>query len=410
MHPTSGSVSSSEEDNGHHHHLNGNGGTIRFANGTSLTAASDSHGINIHLLKSKKRREYEAEGPAWFNRYFAFVERRSRWIFAFWVVMYVFGLVMGPRFLKMGNDGVSPPHGSKSWHAQKEFEYRFDEVAHEVPLLILVRANKEGDDVTSDPRLAEFAGALKADILDYNRTQGKGNVLSMMSYYELDKTLLDAAKRSFVSGNEQATFIALNVRGDRITAERYDFVIYLNKKMKELNPDPSLYFVGLTGFDALGYDSSNETAEQVVKIDIFTIPIAMCLLGAMIHSWRLLLLSSFNLGAAILISFAIMALVVDAGAPHPESASAQLMEVITMSISIDWSLFLQRRFRDEVKKGARTREAAYKSLLHSGHVVVMSGMTLVVVFLGFLTMPAATVQMDGACCCVGECTCIYLWQ
>lgn len=72
-----------------------------------------------------------------------------------------------------------------------------------------------------------------------------------------------------------------------------------------------------------------------------------------------------------------------------------------MSISIDWSLFLQRRFRDEIKKGAHLREAAYRSLLHSGHVVVMSGMTLVVVFLGFLTMPAATVQMDGACCAVG---------
>lgn len=72
-----------------------------------------------------------------------------------------------------------------------------------------------------------------------------------------------------------------------------------------------------------------------------------------------------------------------------------------MSISIDWSLFLQRRFRDEIKKGAHMREAAYRSLLHSGHVVVMSGMTLVVVFLGFLTMPAATVQMDGACCAVG---------
>lgn len=233
-----------------------------------------------------KQKKYEMEGPQWFNSYFSFIERRCKWIFAFWVVMYMFGLLYGPRFLKMGNDSVNPPHGSKSWHAQKEFENRFSLVAKEVPLLILIRANEAGDDVTTDRKLFTFAEELGKQILNYNATTGKGNVISLLSFYELDGTLLDSAKSSFVSENKEATFVAMTVQGDRITAERYDFVIFLNKKLKELNPDAKKYFLGVTGFDALGYDSSNETAEQVAKIDVFTIPIAMCLLGFMIHSWR----------------------------------------------------------------------------------------------------------------------------
>lgn len=207
--------------------------------------------------------------------------------------MYMFGLAFGPRFLKMGNDAVNPPHGSKSWYAQKQFESRFSLIAKEIPLLILIRANEAGDDVTKDSKLFKFSDELKEQILHYNATTGDGNVVSLLSYYDLDGTLLDSAKSAFVSENKEATFISMTVQGDRITAERYDFVIFLNKKLKELNPDAKKYFLGVTGFDALGYDSSNETAEQVAKIDVFTIPIAMCLLGVMIHSWRLVFVIFF---------------------------------------------------------------------------------------------------------------------
>jgi len=138
--------------------------------------------------------------------------------------------------------------------------------------------------------------------------------------------------------------------------------------LKRLNPDPMVYTIGLTGFDAMAWDSADNTAKEVLRIDVFTMPFALALLGFMIKSWRLLLFSSFNLGVAILFSFALMTVAVYIGAPNPESASAQLMEVMTMAVSIDWSLFLQRRFRDEVKRGANVRQAAYLSLYFSGHV------------------------------------------
>jgi len=301
----------------------------------------------------------------------------------------------------MGDDAVKPPKNTPSWYAQKELEFRFQEQAQEVPLLVLVRSKAAGVDITS-PELFTFAKQLKANVLEYNSTTGDGNVLSILSYYDLAGTLLDQAKDEFVSRNKTAVFINIMVRGDRITHDRYEFVKFLKKELRQLNPDPKLFELGLTGFDAMAYDSSENSAKNVMKIDMFTVPIAMVLLGLMIRSWRLLIFSSFNLGCSILASFAFMALMVDLGiAPHPESATGQLMEVITMAVSIDWSLFLHRRYRDEIKVGCPPREAAFMSMLHSGHVVIMSGATLIVVFIGFIALPAATVQMDGACCAAG---------
>jgi len=339
--------------------------------------------------------DYDAEGPRWFNAYFSLLERRGRWVVLFWVAAYAFGLAVGPSFLTLGNDAVNAPPGTPSAAAQAEFEARYELKSHELPLLVLVAsAGGNAPLVTESPEMAAFARALVADVKRYNASeeQGNGNVIEVLSYFELEGTLLDGAKSALVSSDKRATFVNVAVRGDRISAERYKFVEHLQAFIDARNPLPGQFHVGLTGFDAMAYDSARETAEQVVKIDMVTVPIAMSLLGFMVRSWRLLLFSSFNLGCAILFSFALAAASIRwLGAPHPESASAQLMEVMTMAVSIDWSLFLNRRYRDEIKRGADPRRAAYRSLLHSGHVVVMSGLTLFVVFLGFIPLPAVTV-------------------
>ena len=185
------------------------------------------------------------------------------------------------------------------------------------------------------------------------------------------------------------------------TKIRYEFLDFLEDRIHEFNPNPKLYNIGTTGFDRMGSDSSRGTAAQIEKIDIVTMPFAFALLAFMVRSWRLLLISMFNVGLSILTAFAVMATVVHLGAPHPENASSQLVEVMCMALSIDYSLFLLRRFRDEVKLGADVREATFMSLLHAGHVVVMSGSTIVVVFIGFMFLPAKTIVMDGAGCSVG---------
>lgn len=343
--------------------------------------------------------EYEAQGAKWFTTYFRFCERNGKRIFLFWCMFLVFGLYCGPEFLTMGDDRATAPEGTRARRAELEFESRFQDQASEIPMLILVDVLNPSTTV-ADKRLFAFAAELHSTVLTYNATHD--NVRSVLSYYAMSHTLLDKAKDSFVNADQSATFLTIMVSGDQITQDRYEFVQFVQAQISSLNPSPTEFFIGLTGLDAMLFDTSNSAAKNMMKTDAFSIPVAMALLGYMIHSWRLLLFSFMNMGVSILGSFAVMAVAVKYfGAPHPESASSQLMEVITLAVSIDWSLFLNRRYRDEIKQGADHRKAAYLSLMHSGHVVIMSGATLFVVFIAFLALPAATVQMDGACCAMG---------
>ncbi|KAH9255806.1 hypothetical protein BASA81_006207 [Batrachochytrium salamandrivorans] len=343
--------------------------------------------------------EYESQGAQWFTQYFRFCERNGKGIFFFWCLFLVFGLYFGPEFLTMGDDRATAPDGTRARMAEIEFESRFQDQSSEIPMLILVDVLNPSTTV-ADKRLFEFASQLHSTVLTYNSTHE--NVRSVLSYYAMSHTLLDKAKNTFVNDKQSATFLTIMVSGDQITQDRYEFVQFMQAQINSLNPNPKEFFIGLTGLDAMLFDTSDSAAKNMMKTDAFSVPVAMALLGYMIHSWRLLLFSFMNMGVSILGSFAVMAVAVKYfGAPHPESASSQLMEVITLAVSIDWSLFLNRRYRDEIKQGADHRKAAYLSLMHSGHVVIMSGATLFVVFIAFLALPAATVQMDGACCAMG---------
>ena len=82
----------------------------------------------------------------------------------------------------------------------------------------------------------------------------------------------------------------------------------------------------------------------------------------------------------------------------PESATGQLMEVMCLAMSIDYSLFFLRRFRDEVARGEGSVDTGIcNALRHAGHVILLSGTTIVVVFLGFLLLPSDVLRMDGTC-------------
>lgn len=74
------------------------------------------------------------------------------------------------------------------------------------------------------------------------------------------------------------------------------------------------------------------------------------------------------------------------------------MEVMCLAMSIDYSLFFLRRFRDEVHRGDSSVDRCIRNALrHAGHVILLSGTTIVVVFMGFLLLPSDVLRMDGTC-------------
>ena len=151
----------------------------------------------------------------------------------------------------------------------------------------------------------------------------------------------------------------------------------------------------------MGYALISNSKQQLERTDGITIPLALCVLGYMVGSWRFLGLTLYNMVGAVATAMAVMLFLVNHGLTRPDSVCAQLMQGISLGLSIDYSLFLFTRINEEIIAGESTSVAVYRSLMHAGHVIVMSGLTIVVVFLGFIVLREDQIRVDGLGCSVG---------
>jgi len=341
-----------------------------------------------------------------FERFLVLVKVRRRWILLWWALVSFVSLFFAPRLMQFGNDKMDPPKGSTADIAQKTFEQRFGEDATGIPVIILVE-RIDGLSGMKLPELAYFSQALEAKVLEYNLTNN--NVKSFMSWYKYNGTTLDAIKHSFMSSSGKSTFVNIIVRANNETSFRQRFAKDLGWETQKLNPDPERFNIGVTGLDAMHGSNVDDSKDEILQVDAITVPIAILILGRMIGSWRLLLITIVNMTVAILTSFSVIVIAIDyGGAWKPEGTTPQLMEVISLALSIDYGLFLLRRFRDELKQGATSSQAIYLTMLRAGHVVFMSGITLILVMVAFALVPNATIRMDGLCCTVGIASCVLV--
>src|SRR2546422_10495384 len=69
--------------------------------------------------------------------------------------------------------------------------------------------------------------------------------------------------------------------------------------------------------------------------------------------------------------------------------------MIGLGVGIDYSLLVVTRFREELARGARRREAAARTLATAGRAVITSGLTVVVGFGALLLTPLIETRSVG---------------
>jgi hypothetical protein len=131
------------------------------------------------------------------------------------------------------------------------------------------------------------------------------------------------------------------------------------------------------------------------RADMFTMPVAFALFSLMVRSYRLLMLCLMNAFITVVTSFGALALITRVSKRMPLSVNTQLVEVIALAMSIDYALFLLRRYRDEIKNGRSSSEATKIMLSQAGHVVALSSFTFSMVFMGFVFLPSNDLATMG---------------
>ena len=134
-------------------------------------------------------------------------------------------------------------------------------------------------------------------------------------------------------------------------------------------------------------------------MDTVSFPIAFCVMACVLRSLRLLIAPFLCIVASMTVSFGAVMYPISLHTDIITFAPAVMMS-ITLAVSIDYSLFLLSRYREEAVLGLNVQDAVEKSLCTAGHTVLVSGTTLAVAFAGlgfFPTTLLSSVGVGAAC-------------
>jgi RND superfamily putative drug exporter len=172
-------------------------------------------------------------------------------------------------------------------------------------------------------------------------------------------------------------------------------VINLNKRSAVMQQNFNDFRTTLTGKSLTGparvyltgdlavYDEFNQISQtETERADATALPLALAVL--------LLVFASFVAAVTpILLTIVVVPIalaIIYAFALHTETNVIVLTiaSIIGLGLSIDYSLFLVRRFRDELASGQPVRDAVALTVATSGEAILFSGLTVMIGFTGLL--------------------------
>ncbi len=206
---------------------------------------------------------------------------------------------------------------------------------------------------------------------------GPETVVSGSHYYLSREELL-------VSADRMTTIMSFVLAGDfKEATENVEDVVHLVQEV-----DGTDGFRVLIGGDAsVAFENNELTAEDLEKGERIGIPVAL-----------IILLTLFGSVVATLLplGLAIVAIVLALGAVGIIGQFFELVFFVTMMITmiglavgIDYSLLIVSRFREELDRGLKVKDAVAKTGDTAGRTVLFSGTTVVLALIGMLIVPVS---------------------
>ena len=328
---------------------------------------------------------------AFIDKYHKFLEKYKIAVLVFWVIILGLAVWLGPKFLGETSSNFDAPEDSPSVIADKIFAEDFPGYENETSMIIVIRMVNESESVINMDTVV-FCSQFISSIQNSTFNQ---SVSSLLSYYILFDAGFSDAAESFVSDDERSMLIAIDFEYGHGEGDVDEFIRFLREEIQETltAEDFEDFNVYLTGFLVMYLDMQEVTEEDLLKMDMIVIPIALLVLGFVLRSLKLMILPIAGIGISILSSFLVMyplSLVWDIFSFVPS-----IMMSLVIAMSIDYSLFLLSRYREEIMKKKEVSEAVYQMSKHAGHTITVSGLTLAITFLGLVFFPVELLSTIG---------------
>jgi|KBSSwiStaDraftv2_1062776.scaffolds.fasta_scaffold04811_7 RND superfamily putative drug exporter len=303
---------------------------------------------------------------------------RSRWIVvAIWIVIGAVAVVRAPRTPELLNVRGGADRETEAARADRLLNSRFARPFSEFFAVVI-----------ESP--APFTDGVPKAALDSvtEELRREPYVRALLSYHTPSDSI-------FLSPDGRLTFFLVSIDGppgDSVGKLVSRFRRSLDQAMARV-PYRDAYHTWVTGRSPLDLDVRLVSTEDSKRIEARVLPLTLLILvlafGAMVAAVLPLLVGFL----AVSISLTIIGLV---AVHHPMSVFVlNLTTMIGLGVGIDYSLLVVTRFREELTKGYRRREAAERTFRTAGMAVLTSGLTVVVGFGALMLTPLVETKSVG---------------
>ena len=137
-----------------------------------------------------------------------------------------------------------------------------------------------------------------------------------------------------------------------------------------------------TGDLAIGYSFDKRIQDDLIQAEMFSGPLSLIILGIVFGS---VVAAFLPVGVGVLTVLAAMGITIWlSNVTDVTQYSTNIISLIGIGVSIDYSLFLVNRFREELDRGRDIRTATAMSVATAGKAVFYSGITVAIGLMGML--------------------------
>eukprot|EP01063_Lacrimia_lanifica_P010961 TRINITY_DN1772_c0_g2_i1.p1 TRINITY_DN1772_c0_g2~~TRINITY_DN1772_c0_g2_i1.p1 ORF type:complete len:958 (+),score=300.73 TRINITY_DN1772_c0_g2_i1:60-2933(+) len=325
---------------------------------------------------------------------------KYRWLLmAVTICVTVPAAVLAPRFLDRTTQDFAAPEGSPAAEASRQMRQYFPILDGTTPLMVYIEKPAKKASVLSEA-VANFSTTLCEQAA---AGAGDAPLVSCLGYYALEQIGPEQGKQ-YLAASETATFLAVVIKGGLTAPATIAYSTWLSDSLPAFaaHLTASGYTVSLMGSTPFLEVMIDAATRDLERMDAIVLPLAFLVLAYILQSVRFVLLTGLSLGLSLAVSFAIMYGVTFSFPIFASSPS--LMMSISIAMSIDYSMFLLSRYREELEAQVRRGRApdtiaAIPAVVRSaGHTIVVSGLTLSLCFFGLLYFDINVMQSLGICC------------
>lgn len=313
-------------------------------------------------------------------------------VLAFWLIMTIICGGYAPYLLTATSQEFTPPSSSDAAKATDMLMVSFPPIAKTTPFLLYLQVGK----VNNATSIAECTQAWKFNEALSQKLEHEPNVLANVSFFQsvsmgIPKEILGQFKP-----DSNGTIIQLIFSGYMTDTHTSDFLETLEGIIDSISPPKETLEVFLLGSPLIIREATNSAMSDLERMDMIVLPLAFLVFGALLKSWRLMLIPFCTLVASLACSFGVVTWV--AWATPIYTMTPSLMMSILIAMAIDYALFILTRYTEGLEKGATVEQAVVEAMETAGMTITISGVTLQLSFLALLFFPITVISSLGLGC------------